>query len=80
MYRTLILVLSLAALGSFRKAEAQGKGPFDGFKLVDKTSNMVVLRKQLGGGIPLRRAVMRRDLLPGHSHDRFQRVCQIHVS
>ena len=40
MYRTLILVLSLAALGSFRKAEAQGKGSFDGFKLVDKTGNI----------------------------------------
>jgi Cytochrome P460 len=40
MYRTLILVLSLAALGSFRGAEAQGKGSFDGFKLVDKTGNI----------------------------------------
>ena len=40
MYRTLILVLSLTALGSFREAEAQGKGSFDGFKLVDKTGNI----------------------------------------
>jgi hypothetical protein len=40
MYRTLILALSLAALGSFREAEAQGKGSFDGFKLVDKTGNI----------------------------------------
>jgi hypothetical protein len=41
MYRTLILVLSLAALGSFREAEPQGKGSFDGFKLVDKTGNII---------------------------------------
>jgi len=40
MYRTLVLVLSLAALGSFREVEAQGKGSFDGFKLVDKTGNI----------------------------------------
>ena len=40
MYRTLILVLSLTALGSFREAEAQGKGSFNGFKLVDKTGNI----------------------------------------
>ena len=40
MYRTLILALLLAALGSFREAEAQGKGSFDGFKLVDKTGNI----------------------------------------
>ena len=40
MYRTLVLVLSLAALGSFREAEAQGKESFDGYKLVDKTGNV----------------------------------------
>ena len=39
MSRTLTLILSLAALGSFREAEAQGKESFDGFKLVDKTGN-----------------------------------------
>jgi hypothetical protein len=40
MYRTLILVLSLAALGSFRSVAAQGKESFDGFKLVDKTGHI----------------------------------------
>src|SRR5258707_13947036 len=40
MYRTLILVLSLTALGSFREVAAQNKESFDGFKLVDKTGNI----------------------------------------
>jgi hypothetical protein len=40
MYRTLILVLSLAALVSPREAAAQTKESFDGFKLVDKTGNI----------------------------------------
>ena len=40
MYRTLILILSLTVLGTFRTANAQGKQSFDGFKLVDKTGNI----------------------------------------
>jgi hypothetical protein len=40
MYRILILVLSLTALGSFREVAAQNKESFDGFKLVDKTGNI----------------------------------------
>jgi hypothetical protein len=40
MYRTLILVLSLTALGSFREVAAQSKESSDGFKLVDKTGNI----------------------------------------
>jgi Cytochrome P460 len=40
MYRTLILMLSLTVLGTFRMANAQGKQSFDGFKLVDKTGNI----------------------------------------
>jgi Cytochrome P460 len=40
MYRTLILILSLAVLGTFRMANAQGKQSFDGFTLVDKTGNI----------------------------------------
>ena len=40
MYRTLILGLSLTALGSLRVACAQSKELFDGFKLVDKTGNI----------------------------------------
>ena len=41
MYRTLVLVLSLVVLGSFREAEAQSKGSSDGFKLVDRTGNII---------------------------------------
>lgn len=40
MYRTLILALALAALGSFQGAAAQNKSSFDGFKFVDKTGNI----------------------------------------
>ena len=40
MYRTLILILSVAALGSFRGVAAQSKESFDGFKLVDKAGNI----------------------------------------
>jgi len=40
LYRTLVPILCLAALGSFRQAEAQGKESFDGFKLVDKSGNI----------------------------------------
>jgi hypothetical protein len=40
MYRTLLLILLLTALGSFREAAAQNKASFDGFKLVDKTGNI----------------------------------------
>ena len=40
MYRTLVVVLSLAALGLFRGATGQGKESFDGFKLVDKDGNI----------------------------------------
>lgn len=40
MYRTLILILALTGLGTFRMANAQGKQSFDGFKLVDKTGNI----------------------------------------
>jgi hypothetical protein len=40
MYRTLLLILLLTALGSFRQAAAQNKASFDGFKLVDKTGNI----------------------------------------
>jgi hypothetical protein len=40
MSRKLTLLLSLAALGSFREAGAQGKESFDGFKLVDKSGSI----------------------------------------
>jgi len=40
MYRTLVLILSLTALGAFRGGAAQDKNSFDGFKLVDKTGNI----------------------------------------
>ena len=40
MYRTLVLSLLLATLGSVREAAAQNKAAFDGFKLVDKTGNI----------------------------------------
>lgn len=40
MYRTVLLVLMLIALGNFREAAAQTKATFDGFKLVDKTGNI----------------------------------------
>jgi hypothetical protein len=39
MYRTLILILTLTALGTFGAA-AQNESDFDGFKLVDKTGNI----------------------------------------
>jgi len=40
MYRTVLLILLLTALGSSRQAAAQNKASFDGFKLVDKTGNI----------------------------------------
>ena len=40
MYRTLALILSLTALGTFREANAQTKTSFDGFKIVDKAGNI----------------------------------------
>jgi hypothetical protein len=40
MYRTLVLVLSLASLGIFQSVATQDKEPFDGFKLVDKTGSI----------------------------------------
>lgn len=40
MYRVPILVLSLAALASFRGVAAQSKESFDCFKIVDKTGNI----------------------------------------
>ena len=40
MYRTVLLILLLTALGSSREAVAQNKASFDGFKLVDKTGNI----------------------------------------
>ena len=40
MCRTLALILSLTAFGTFREANAQTKKPFDGFKLVDKAGNI----------------------------------------
>lgn len=40
MYRTLALILSLTAFGTFREANAQTKKSFDGFKLVDKAGNI----------------------------------------
>jgi hypothetical protein len=40
MYRTVVLILLLTALGSFREAAAQNETSVDGFKLVDKTGNI----------------------------------------
>lgn len=40
MRRTLALILSLTAFGTFRGVNAQTKQPFDGFKLVDKAGNI----------------------------------------
>jgi hypothetical protein len=40
MSRTLILVVSLTALGVFQETVAQSKSSFEGFKLVDKTGNI----------------------------------------
>jgi Cytochrome P460 len=40
MYRTLTVILSLAALGVIREAVAQRESSFDGFKLVDKSGNI----------------------------------------
>ena len=40
MFRSVVVVFLLAAPGLFRGAAAQGKGSFDGFKLVDKTGNI----------------------------------------
>lgn len=45
MYRTLILVLLVVAIGSlalgpFQGAEPRSKTPVDGFALVDKTGNI----------------------------------------
>jgi hypothetical protein len=40
MYRTMVVALSLAALGLFRGATGQGKESFDGFKFVDKDGNI----------------------------------------
>jgi Cytochrome P460 len=40
MYRTLTVIVSLAALGVIREAVAQRESSFDGFKLVDKSGNI----------------------------------------
>jgi len=40
VYRILILLLSITAIGNLRQAGAQTKSTFDGFKLVDKTGNI----------------------------------------
>jgi hypothetical protein len=40
MNRTLMLVLSLTAIGPIRWAAAQDRNLYDGFKLVDKTGNL----------------------------------------
>ena len=40
MPRTLIYIVLLAALESFRGVLAQSRNPFDGFKLVDKAGNI----------------------------------------
>jgi hypothetical protein len=40
MYRSLIVILSLAALGIIQEAVAQRESSFDGFKLVDNTGNI----------------------------------------
>lgn len=40
MYRTVVLVISVTALGLIRGAAAQTKESFDGFKFVDKAGNI----------------------------------------